>query len=461
MTATEFLEQHFDLHLDLLKDLVRIPSLSGDSTRRSDMSTAAHWVRDQFSKIGMENAAVVETDKHPVVYADWLHANDQPTILFYAHYDVQPVDPVGLWESSPFEPTIRDECLYGRGTSDDKLGVVTVLAALQALLATEGSLPVNVKICIEGEEEIGSPSLGKCLEQNKDRFACDLVISADGGQWSLDTPNLILGLRGATSLELKVTGPSGDLHSGLHGGAVLNPLEAMARILASLRAPDGTVTVDGFYDDVDPVDPAAEAAFARVPFDEEAYRQKLGVPALHGEPEYSTQQRRTSRPTLEINGVWGGYQGEGPKTVIPAEAHAKITCRLVASQDPDRIFERIQDHLKRETPAGVRSEVTFGGVNAQAFSMPLDHPANRIARWVLGDLYGVEPYACRIGGSIPVLPVFKELLGADTLVCGWGTPDNNYHAPNEFIPLASLRRGPVGYVKLLHALAGADLGTRT
>ncbi|MEZ5277193.1 MAG: dipeptidase [Opitutaceae bacterium] len=404
MTTSEYLEQHRESHLEQLKELIRIPSQSGDSRNRQDIRNAAAWLRDRFEAIGMENATVLETDRHPVVYADWLHAGGQPTVIFYAHYDVQPVDPLDLWQSPPFEPEVRDGRLYGRGASDDKLGVITVLAALETLIAVEGRLPVNVKICFEGEEEIGSPSLGACLLKERKRFAGDLVVSADGGQWSLDTPNLILGLRGATSLELHVSGPSGDLHSGMHGGAVLNPLEAIARILASMRLPDGTIAVDGFYDDVDPIDPQAEALAARVPFDETGYTERLGVPALHGEPGFSTQQRRTSRPTLEINGIWGGFQGEGMKTVIPSEAHAKITCRLVASQNPDRIFHLIREHVERETPVGVRAEVHFGGVRADAYSMSLDHPAIRIARSVLQDLYGKDPYACRIGGAFPSCP---------------------------------------------------------
>lgn len=457
MTTLDFLDQNLDRHLEQLKELVSIPSLSGDSNYRADIRRAADWIRDRFGEIGMEHAAVVETEGHPVVYADWCHAEGQPTVLFYAHYDVQPVDPIELWTSPPFEPTVRDGRLYGRGTSDDKLGVVTVLAALDAMLKTEGRLPINVKICIEGEEEVGSPSLGNCLRENAERFACDLIISADGGQWSLDTPNLILGLRGSTSLELKVTGPTADLHSGLHGGAVLNPLEAISRILASMRDPDGKIAVPGFYDDVDPVDPDEATILDRVPFDETAYQAELGVPALHGEAGYSSQQRRTARPTLEINGISGGYAGEGVKTVIPSEAQAKLTCRLVASQDPDRIFELICEHVRRVTPSGVRAEISFGGVNGAAYSMALDHPANKIARSVLHDLYGVEPYYCRIGGSIPVLPVFKEVLNADTLVCAWGTPDSNLHAPNEFIHLESLDRGRVGYVKLLRALVDAPL----
>lgn len=461
MTTIDYLEQNQARHLDQLKALMRIPSLSGDSRNKPDIRDAANWVRERFQEIGMENATVLETNGHPVIYADWLHADGQPTLLFYAHYDVQPVDPVDLWRTPPFEPDVRDGRLYGRGASDDKLGVIAVLAALDALIAAEGGLPVNVKICIEGEEEIGSPSLGTCLREEKERFSCDLVVSADGGQWSLDRPNLVLGLRGATSLEIHVTGPNGDLHSGMHGGAVLNPLEAIARILASLRHPDGTIAVRGFYDDVDPVDPQAESDFAHAPFDEPAYMERLGVPALHGEPGFSTEQRRTSRPTLEINGLWGGYQGEGVKTVIPSQAYAKVTCRLVASQNPDHIFRLIDEHVRRETPVGVRAAVRFGGVWAEAYSMSLDHPAIRIARTVLHDLYGVDPYACRVGGSIPVLPVFKEVLGADTLVCGWGIPDTNIHAPNEYIHLESFERGRIGYVKLLHAFTNAALTVKS
>jgi acetylornithine deacetylase/succinyl-diaminopimelate desuccinylase-like protein len=387
-----------------------------------------------------------------VVYADWLHAAAAPTVLIYGHYDVQPPEPLALWTSPPYEPEVRDGKIFGRGASDDKGGVLAAIAGTEAELVGGKRLGVNLRFCIEGEEEVGSPSFNSFLTRERARFACDLVISADGGQWSADQPQLVLSLRGGCGAELHVTGPDRDLHSGMWGGAVLNPLEAIARLLATMRAPDGRVTVEGFYDDVLPPMPRDREEIARVPLDEAACRADLGVPALHGEPGFTTLERTWIRPTLEINGLWGGHTGSGPKTVIPAEAHAKIHCRLVANQDPDRIFELLRRHVETHTPAGVRATLTRTGGRSLPYFLPAAHPANRLAAGVLTDVYGVAPYETRVGGSVPVLPIFQEVLGAPAIMFGACTNDANIHSPNEFVYVRSLHRTARCFALLLTRL---------
>jgi len=435
-----------------LKELVRIPSQSGTPECADDVRRAAKWTRDRLVKAGLENVEILETAGYPIVYADWLHAAGAPTVLIYAHYDVQPATPLELWESPAFAPEIRDGRLFGRGTADDKSGVVTSIAAVEALLANGGA-GVNVKFIFEGEEEIGSPSLEPFLQAEKARFACDTVVSADGGQWSADQPCVILGLRGLCEGEIHVTGPKSDLHSGLHGGAIMNPIEALGRITASIRHPDGKIAIEGFYDDVVHPTPADREAIALVPFDEAAYPGRMGVPESRGEPGFTTLERRWIRPTFELNGVWGGYTGPGPKTIIPSAAHAKFTCRLVANQDPKHIFSLVVKHVERNTPPGVVSRVVSENSIAFPYSIRADHPANRLVTSVLTEIYGKAPYQTRTGGSIPVVSVFQSILGAPTIFVGSGTNDSNLHAPNEFVYVRNIHRGAQCLALLLPKLA--------
>ena len=452
-TPEEFLAQHEARLVEELKAFVRIPSQSGAPSCAPDVRRAAEWVADRLRRAGLEHVAVLPTDGHPVVYADWLHAAGAPTVLIYGHYDVQPPEPLALWTSPPYEPEIRDGKLFGRGASDDKGGVLAAIAGTEAVLTGARPPGVNLRFCIEGEEEVGSLHIHPFLVRERARFACDLVVSADGGQWSADQPQIALSLRGGCGAELLVTGPNRDLHSGLWGGALLNPLEAIARLLASMRAPDGRIAVEGFYDDVLTLTPRDREQIARVPVDEASCRAELGVPALHGEPGFSLLERTGVRPTLEINGLWGGHTGPGPKTVIPAEAHAKIHCRLVANQDPDRIFELLQRHVARHTPPGVRAVLTRGGGRSLPYFVPADHPANRLAAAVLTEVYGVAPFETRGGGSIPVLPIFQEVLGAPAIMFGASTNDANIHSPNEFVYVRSFHRTARCFALLLPRLA--------
>lgn len=446
------LEGRRDELLEDLKAFVRIPSQSGAPERAGDIRRAAEWVADRLRRAGLEHVAILPTARHPVVYGDWLHAAGGPTILIYGHYDVQPPEPLELWTSPPFEPEVRGGKLFGRGASDDKGGVVAAIAGTAAYLAGSERRGVNVRFCIEGEEEIGSPNIGRLLAADKTRFACDLVLSADGGQWSETQPQLLLGLRGGYAAEIHVRGPARDLHSGLYGGAVLNPLEALARLLASLRAPDGRIAIAGFYDDVADPTPRGREEIARIPYDAAAYLAEVGAPALHGEPGFTARERAWIRPTVEINGMWGGHTGPGPKTIIPAEAHAKLTFRLVPNQSPERVGELLRRHVAAHAPPAVRVEVVPGGFGAMPYAIAADHPAVRCAAQVLQEVYGVPPYEARVGGSVPVLSLFETILGAPTVGLGAGTQDAPIHAPDEFVYVSSLVRAARSFALILARL---------
>ena len=452
MTAEEQLESREAVSLDELETLLRIPSISALPEHREDVHRAAEWVSDRLQVAGMEGARVLPTGGHPVVYAEWQHRPERPTVLIYGHVDVQPVDPIDLWDSPPFEPEIRDDRIYGRGASDMKGNLLESILAVEALLRTEGSLPVNLKFLIEAQEEIGSPQLPEFVAVNKALLACDLVVSADGGQWSEEQPLLTLGLRGLAGLQVDVHGPASDLHSGIYGGMVANPIHALAHILDSMRDRDGRITVDGFYNDVLPLSDEERAAIAQVPFDAAEYAKSVGVEQLAGEGGYSPLERVWVRPTLEVNGIWGGFQGEGSKTVLPSEAHAKITCRLVPDQDPARILEAIAAHVERHTPTGIRAETLPLPGSGTPYVIPHDHWGNRAAAEVLTELYGVQPYLTRSGGTVPVCAIFQSELNAYTVSFGFGLDDEQFHAPNEFLRLRSFRRGQIGWVRLLRRL---------
>jgi acetylornithine deacetylase/succinyl-diaminopimelate desuccinylase-like protein len=452
-TAQEHLAAQQPQYLDELLEFLRIPSISALPQHADDVRRAGQWVADRLTRAGAENVRILPTGGHPVVYADWLHAPGKPTVMIYGHFDVQPVDPLSLWTTPPFEPTVRDGRLYARGASDDKGNMLAPIQAAEALLKAEGGLPVNVKFFFEGQEEIGSPQLKEFVEQNKALLACDLVLSSDGGQWSETEPGLCIGFKGLSALQIDVRGASSDLHSGLYGGAVANPLHALVRILDSMRAPDGKITVDGFFDEVRPLTEEDRRKIAAVPFDEAAYRAAIGVEALFGEPGYTTHERAWARPTLELNGIWGGFQGEGTKTVLPNEAHAKITCRLVPNQDPVKVADAIEAHVKKHIPPGVKVTIDRRGSGARPYLMPADHPGNRAVGEVLAEMYGREPYYTRTGGTIPVCDLFLTSLGAYLVGFAFGLDDEGFHAPNEFFRLSSFRRGQDGYVQVLRRLA--------
>lgn len=453
MSWSDYLDKHQSRFVDELCDFIRIPSVSAKPENKADVRAAGTWVVNRLTAAGIENAEILETDGHPVVCADWLHAGpDKPTILIYGHFDVQPAEPFDLWTTPPFEPTIRGDRIYGRGATDDKGAMLIPILAAEAMLAETGKLPVNVRFFFEGQEEIGSPDLLPFIRDHQDRLQADMIFSADGGQWDPETPQLLLGLKGLTSLEITVKGGSADLHSGMHGGGVANPGMALAHLLASMKSPDGRITIDGFYDDVVDLSAQDRADIARVPWDEAAYLAQTGAPATHGEPGYTTRENLWARPTLEVNGLTSGWQGVGTKTVLPSVASAKITCRLVANQNPERVFDLIAAHVAAHCPPGVTAEVFKNPGRADPFLVPAGHNATAIAGQVLEEVYGKAPYKTRTGGSIPVMTMLLDQLGLHGVVFAFGHDDENQHAPDEFFRLPIFRLGQTAYCKLLERL---------
>lgn len=427
--------------LDELIEFASIPSVSTDPAHAADVARAGEFVASQLRAAGLRTVRAIDTPGNPVVYAEWRGAPGKLTVLVYGHYDVQPPDPLDKWTTPPFTPTLRDGRVYARGVSDDKGPMLIPIKVAEAFIATDGSLPINVKFLIEGEEEIGSPHLEAFVAQHRDLLAADVVISADGGMWRIDEPSLTVSNRGLAGLELTLTGAAKDLHSGRHGGAVANPLHAMAALVASLHDADGRVAVAGFYDDVRELSAAERADIANLPFDEHAYLTQVGAPATVGESGYTTLERQWTRPTLELNGMWGGYQGPGQKTVIPSEAHAKITCRLVADQDSHTIVALVMHHLEAHVPAGTTLSITPSNHGAAAAHIDPDHFALKAAAEALHAVFGVAPLVVRMGGTVPVAEIFQRLLGLDTVYFSFSTADEDFHAPNEFFRVHRLHEG--------------------
>ena len=453
MNWEDYLSANQDRFVEELRDLVRIPSVSAKPEHMPDVEAAGEWVVARLKAAGAENVAMYPTAGHPVVYGDWLHAGaDKPTVLLYGHFDVQPAEPFELWETPPFEAALRDDRIYGRGASDDKGGMMTPIIAAEALLKTTGKLPVNVKFFFEGQEEIGSPTLAPFISANSKMLKADMIISADGGQWSETEPCLLLGLKGLVGCEVTVTGAKSDLHSGMHGGGVANALHGLSQIISDLKGRDGRINVPGFYEDVIELTVEDREAIARAPFDEAEYIADLDVPDVFGEEGYTTRENLWARPTLEINGLWGGYQGGGIKTVLPREAKAKITCRLVANQTPDKIYGLLKAHIETLTPKGLRVSVERLPGNADPFLVPNGHNATSAVNEVLKEVYGRDPYLVRTGGSIPVMTLLLKELGVHGAVMAFGLDDENIHAPNEFYRLSSYRKGQIAYCKLLERL---------
>lgn len=444
LSQSQILDAYFtenrEKHLEELSEFLRIPSISSLSEHKQDIQTAAEWLADKLRALNIENVSVDQTAGHPVVYGEWLHAEGKPTILFYGHYDVQPVDPLHLWESEPFNPVIRDNKLFARGASDDKGQVYMHLKMLEALFATEGTLPVNVKFIYEGEEEIGSPNLPAYVEEHKEKLAADLILISDTGLYAPGKPAVCYGLRGLTGVQIDVRGAKGDLHSGLYGGGVQNAIHALADILASFRDEHGTIQVEGFYDNVRPLSEEERQAYRELNFDEAALKQEVGVTELFGEEGYSYLEQTWARPTLEINGVFGGFSGEGIKTVLPAEAGAKITCRLVPDQDPNEIVQLLKAHIDKHKPKGV--EVTVSEFDKGApFLTPFDHPLIQAAGRSYERVYNVPTAFTRGGGSIPIVAAFDEILALPVVLMGFGLNSENFHAPNEHFHLENFDKG--------------------
>ena len=453
MGWADYLDAHQPRFIEELSDFLRIPSVSAKPENVDDVRAAGQWVVDRLKAAGIENAEMFDTAGHPVVCADWLHAGpEKPTILIYGHFDVQPAEPFDLWSSPPFEPAIRDDRIYGRGATDDKGAMLIPILAAEALLKETGRLPVNVRFFFEGQEEIGSPDLPPFIEANLDRLQADMIFSADGGQWDTETPQLVMGLKGIVSLEVTVHGARSDLHSGMHGGGVANPALALAQLLASMKDSNGRITIDGFYDDVVELIQEERAAIARVPWDEAKYLEQTGAPATHGEPGFTTREALWARPTLEVNGLTSGWQGTGTKTVLPAVASAKITCRLVSNQNPESIFDLFCAHVDKHCPPGVRAEVSRNPGRADPFLVPVGHNATAIAGQVLEEVYGKAPLKTRVGGSIPIVSTLLHHLGLHTVLFAFGHEDENQHAPDEFFRLPTFRLGQTAYVRLMERL---------
>ncbi len=440
MNGDAYFRKNRETHLNQLREFLSIPSISALSPHKDDMRKAAQWLTDELKRIGMSRAEIMETGGHPAVYAERLDQPGKPTTLIYGHYDVQPVDPLDLWETPPFEPAIRDEKLYARGASDDKGQVFMHLKVVEAILQSEGKLPVNLKFLIEGEEEIGSTNLERFVAEHKDLLKADLVVISDTGLYDRGVPSLTYALRGLADLEVHVTGAKGDLHSGLFGGAAPNAVQALVQLLATLHHPEGGVAVEGFYDQVRALTQEERDSFAALGLDEQAYAKELGVSALPGEPGFSALERTWARPTLELNGIFGGFQGEGTKTVIPAKAGAKITCRLVPDQAPEKVSDAIEAHLRAHCPPGVQLEV-IRRAGAPACITPIDHPSIRAAMAALAEAYGKESRFIRTGGSIPVVATFSKVLEIPSVLMGFGLEDENFHAPNEHFHLENFDTG--------------------
>ena len=433
-------------------DFLAIPSVSAIPEYAPDCRKAAEWLAAELRRIGAQRVEVSETGGHPIVVAERIEDPNLPTIVIYGHYDVQPGDPLDLWKTSPFEPIVRDGRMLGRGSADDKGQILIHLAALEALLSTRGKLPVNVKYLFEGEEESSSVNLERWMAANPERCSGDAVIISDSGFFDGNRPALTVGLRGITYMQVDVRNSDVDLHSGSYGGAVINPANALASMIASLHDENRHVTVPGFYDDVVELTSDDRAAFAALPFNEASYLAGIDAKATQGEAGFSTVERRGARPTLDVNGIWGGFTGDGSKTIIPAHAHAKISCRLVTAQDPAKIALQVEAALKAAAPRGLQVEVQNLG-NGYPFLTPLGDPYLSAAANALKETFGADPLYIREGGSIPIAALFQRELSLPVVLLGFTPPDDNAHAPNESMDLGNFEGGIRTVIRALDAIA--------
>lgn len=449
--AEQFTAANLDRFLAELFDFLRIPSISAKSEHNGDTRHAAGWLRDRMRDIGLE-AEILETPRHPVVLGEWRGAgNDAPTVLVYGHYDVQPAEPLELWTAPAFEPDVRDGRIYARGSADDKGQLFLHVKAAESLLAADGRLPVNLIVLAEGEEEIGSPNLIPFVEAHAERLACDVVVISDSAMFAPGLPSVLFSLRGLAYFEITVHGPASDLHSGSYGGGVVNPAMALARILGTLHDEDGRIAIPGFYDDVVDWGDATRAEIRALPFDDEEFREGVGVAALSGEAGYSTLERLWIRPTCEVNGLLSGYTGEGAKTVLPAHSMAKVSFRLVPDQDPARVAELLRAHIARVVPPEVRVKIEelHGGMpwRGQVSGGLIDAASRALAR-----SFGRPPVLTGEGGSIPIVGEFERILEAPVLLLGFALPGANMHAPDEWFPLENFDKGIVALAALLEEL---------
>jgi len=461
MEALDYAQEHRDDFVEELKEFLRIPSVSTQAVHKPDMERAVTWLQVCLLEAGFERAEVMATPGHPVLYAEWLAAGPQaPTILIYGHYDVQPPDPLDKWHTPPFTPTVVGDDIFARGASDDKGQLFIYAKAAEAFKETAGAPPVNIKCIFEGEEEIGSPSLTPFIHAHKELLAADLAVISDTAILGKNIPTIIYALRGLAYIEVEVTGPSHDLHSGLYGGAVHNPINALCAMIASLQMEhakgkpgneDGYITIPGFYERVRTLSAEERAEFAKIPFDREAWLKDAGISTAWGEPDYTILERTKARPTLDVNGIWGGYIEPGVKTVLPSKAYAKISMRLVPDQDPETITQLISEHLKAIAPPTVQVEVRDLQGGAAAI-VRRDSGAMQAAFQAYAEAFGTKPVFMREGGSIPVVATFKEVLGIETILMGFGLPDDNLHAPNEKVHQPNFYRGVETVIRFMTLL---------
>lgn len=452
--AHDYATQNADSFRQQLRDFLRIPSVSTLPERAGAVREAADWLADNMRRAGVEHVEIIPTEGHPVVYGDWLHAGeDKPTVLIYGHYDVQPADKEDGWNHDPFDPVEQDGKIYARGSSDDKGQAFVHVKAVESVLATEKKLPVNVKFIIEGEEEIGSPHLADVLRKYKDRLKADVCIISDTGILSEDQPSIIYALRGLVALEIEVQGPRNDLHSGGFGGAVHNPVQALAEIVAKLHNDDGSISVPGFYDDVLTLSEQERSELKKTDWTEKEWIKITGVTQPWGEPQFTLRERIGARPTLELNGIVGGFYGAGVKTVLPAKAMAKITCRLVANQEPQRIFELIRNYVAEITPPTVRSEVRQLKGSGHPALVDINTPAMQAAIAAYEKGWGKPPVFMREGGSIPIVADFQQILGLPVVLMGFGLNTDGAHGPNEHFTISMFHKGINTSIHFLHEIA--------
>ena len=438
-SVDEHIETNKDRFLNELLDLLRIPSVSADPKYKADVARCAEEVAKRMKEAGLEKVEVCPTKGNPIVYGEKIIDPTKPTVLVYGHYDVQPPDPLDLWDSPPFEPVVKDGIIYARGSADDKGQFYMHVKAVEAMVKT-GNLPCNVKMMIEGEEEVGSSNLGTFVKENTKRLAADVVLISDTAMIANDVPSINTGLRGLSYVEVEVVGPDRDLHSGVYGGAVANPINVLCEMIASLHDKDRKIAIPGFYDAVNELSAAERKALAEAPFNEKDYMKDLGVDAVRGEKGYTTEERATIRPTLDVNGIWGGYIGEGAKTVLASKAQAKISMRLVPDQKSAAITKLFKDHFEKIAPPGVKVKVTphHGG---EAAVTPTDSVAYRAASQAMEDTFGKKPIPTRGGGSIPIVALFEDVLGLKTILFGFGLDSDNIHSPNEHYGVFNYMKG--------------------
>jgi acetylornithine deacetylase/succinyl-diaminopimelate desuccinylase-like protein len=435
----DYQEKNKDRFLDELLELLRIPSVSANSDHKGDMRKCAEKVQQRLLEAGAASAKVYETAGHPVVYAEKIVDPSKPTVLVYGHYDVQPPDPLNLWHSGPFEPVIKDGRIYARGSADDKGQFYMHVKALEILSKT-GSLQNNIKFLIEGEEEVGSPNLADFVAAHKDLLKCDVILISDSSMISMENPSIDIGVRGLAYIQVEVTGANRDLHSGVYGGAVGNPITMLAKMIASCHDENNHITIPGFYDDVVESTPAERKLMAEAPYDENEYKNDLGIKELWGEKGYTTNERTGIRPTLEINGIWGGYTGEGAKTVLPSKAYAKISARLVPNQSSEKITEMLLQHFRKIAPAGVTVEA-YNLHGGEPYMTPIDSKAYQAAAQAIETTFGKKPIPVRGGGSIPICSILEKELGVKIVFMGFGLDSDNLHSPNEKFDLVNFYKG--------------------